>query len=91
MTLISRAATFIACTVLWAGCSSSSHVLTGTAREPISPESVRIYNEPPQVKYEQIATVTAFLVSDGASFMTGSDVLVDGGFALIAPEIVVRP
>jgi NAD(P)-dependent dehydrogenase (short-subunit alcohol dehydrogenase family) len=38
---------------------------------------------------EEIASVTSFLVSEGASFMTGSDVLVDGGFALIAPEIEV--
>ncbi len=30
---------------------------------------------------EEIAAVAAFLTSDAASFMTGSDVLVDGGMA----------
>ena len=41
-----------------AGCSTSSHVITGTPRPPISPESVRIYSAPP-AKYEQIATISA--------------------------------
>jgi len=36
---------------------------------------------------EEIAAVIAFLVSDAASFMTGTDVLVDGGVvaAIMAP------
>jgi NAD(P)-dependent dehydrogenase (short-subunit alcohol dehydrogenase family) len=29
---------------------------------------------------EEVAAVAAFLVSDDASFMSGTDVLVDGGF-----------
>jgi hypothetical protein len=41
-----------------AACSTSSHVLVGTARPPISPESVRVYLEPPP-KFEQIATIDA--------------------------------
>jgi len=35
---------------------------------------------------EEIASVAAFLASDGASFMTGTDVLVDGGMVGIAPD-----
>jgi hypothetical protein len=41
-----------------AACSTSSHVLVGTARPPISPDSVKVYLQPPP-KYEQIATVDA--------------------------------
>jgi NAD(P)-dependent dehydrogenase (short-subunit alcohol dehydrogenase family) len=33
---------------------------------------------------EEVASVVAFLVSDGASFMSGCDVLVDGGFLAVA-------
>jgi hypothetical protein len=39
-------------------CSTSSHVLIGTARPAISPQSVRLYYRPPP-KYEEIATVEA--------------------------------
>src|SRR5215469_11541688 len=44
--------------LLLAACSTSSHVLVGTARPPISPESVRIYTQPPP-HFEQIATLSA--------------------------------
>ena len=40
------------------GCSTSSHVMLGQARPPISPDSVRIYTVPPE-KYEQIASLNA--------------------------------
>jgi hypothetical protein len=39
-------------------CSTSSHVLVGTPRPPISPDSVRIYAQPPP-QYEQIAHLDA--------------------------------
>jgi hypothetical protein len=41
-----------------AACATSSHVLIGTARPAISPESVRVYYRPPP-KYEEIATISA--------------------------------
>jgi len=44
--------------VMLLGCSTSSHVMIGTARPPISPESVRVYVQPPE-KYEEIATLDA--------------------------------
>ncbi len=49
-------AALLACAA--AACSTSSHVLIGTARPPISPESVRVYLQPPP-KYEEIATINA--------------------------------
>ena len=40
------------------GCATSSHVMIGTARPPVSPESVRVYVQPPE-KYEEIAALDA--------------------------------
>jgi NAD(P)-dependent dehydrogenase (short-subunit alcohol dehydrogenase family) len=37
-------------------------------------------------KPEEVAKVVAFLTSEDASFMTGSDVLVDGGMVAVIPE-----
>jgi uncharacterized lipoprotein YajG len=50
-----------------AGCATSSHVLTGTPRSPIPPESVRVYTQPPPT-YEQIATIDA--TSQGSLALT---------------------
>jgi uncharacterized protein YbjQ (UPF0145 family) len=44
--------------LLLSACSTTSHVLVGTARAPISPDSVRVYLQPPP-KYETIATIDA--------------------------------
>ena len=44
--------------MLLLGCATSSHVMIGTARPPISPESVRVYVQPPE-KYEEIAAIDA--------------------------------
>jgi hypothetical protein len=43
---------------LLVACTSSSHVLVGTARPAITPDQVKVYFEPPP-KYEQIATLDA--------------------------------
>ena len=58
MPLISRVLRLGPAAVLAAllGCATSSHVMIGTARPPISPESVRVYVQPPE-KYEEIATL----------------------------------
>ena len=43
---------------LLAGCASGTALVTGTQRDAIPPEQVRIYNEPP-ASFEVIATVQA--------------------------------
>ena len=53
---------------LLGGCSTSSHVLVGTPRPPISPDSVRVYMQPPP-QYEQIAAIDAS--SKGSLTITG--------------------
>ena len=40
------------------GCSTSSHVVVGTVRAPIPPESVQVYLQPPP-RFEQVATLHA--------------------------------
>lgn len=58
-------AAILACSA--AACSTSSHVLIGTVRPPIPPESVRVYRQPPP-KYEEIATINA--TSQGSLALT---------------------
>ncbi|MGH8133888.1 MAG: hypothetical protein ACRETP_11780 [Steroidobacteraceae bacterium] len=58
MGLIQRLTVASAFAALLAACASSSHVLVGHARPPISPDQVKIYLEPP-VGYEEIATLDA--------------------------------
>jgi hypothetical protein len=55
---LQRLSMIAAAAALLAACSTSSHVLVGTTRPPISPESVKVYLEPPP-KYDQIATLDA--------------------------------
>lgn len=50
--------TACACALLLQACASSSHVLVGQARAPISPDQVKVYLEPPP-HYEQIAALDA--------------------------------
>jgi len=61
-----RLAAILTCAV--AGCSTSSHVLVGTARAPIPPESVQVYLQPP-ARYEQVATLSS--TSQGSLALTG--------------------
>jgi hypothetical protein len=68
--------------LLLLGCSTSSHVMIGTAHPPISPESVRIYLQPPE-KYEQIATLDA---SSQGSFAITSQQNMDKAIARLKEE-----
>jgi hypothetical protein len=52
---------------LLTGCQTSSHVMVGTARPPISPDAVKVYLQPPP-RYEEIATIDAS--SQGSFAMT---------------------
>jgi uncharacterized protein YbjQ (UPF0145 family) len=68
--------------LLLASCSTSSHVMLGTARPAISPDSVRIYNEPP-AQYEQIAQLNA--TSQG-TFAITSQQNIDAALARLKTE-----
>lgn len=57
-----RAALLASSLVVLAACASS-HMLVGTPRAAIAPEQVRIYADPPNVPYEEIALLD---VSSGA-------------------------
>lgn len=54
--------------LLLPGCSTSSHVMLGQTRPAISPESVRIYMQPPP-QYEEVAVLDA--TSQGSFAITG--------------------
>ena len=58
MTCLKTSILSAAFTLLLAGCSTSSHVLLGTPRPPITPDQVRVYAQPP-AHYEQIASINA--------------------------------
>jgi hypothetical protein len=68
--------------VLLLGCATSSHVMIGSAHPPISPESVRIYLQPPE-KYEEIATLDA---SSQGSFAVTSQQNMDKAIARLKEE-----
>jgi hypothetical protein len=50
---------------LWITACTTSHVMIGKARPPISPERVQIYTRPPNAHYEEIARLQT---SSGGSF-----------------------
>lgn len=56
-----------------AACAPSSHILTGTARAPISPANVRLYPTPPP-QFETIALLDA---SSKSAFGTGGQKSMD--------------
>jgi len=64
------------------GCATSSHVMIGTARPPISPESVRVYVQPPE-RYEEVATLDA---SSQGSFAITSQQNMDKAIARMKEE-----
>ena len=68
--------------VMLLGCATSSHVMIGTVHPPISPESVRVYVQPPE-KYEEVATIDA---SSQGSFAITSQQNMDKAIARMKEE-----
>jgi len=56
------------------------------AKNPIMQEMIKACPLGRRGTPDEIASVVSFLTSDAASYMTGSDVLVDGGMATILPR-----
>jgi hypothetical protein len=68
-----RIATWLLGTILLAACAPSSHILTGTARAPISPADVKIYSAPPP-NFEEVALLDA---SSRSAFGPGGQKSID--------------
>ena len=68
--------------LLLAGCSTSSHVLVGSARPPISPDAVQVYMQPP-AHYEPIASINA---SSSGSFAITSQQNMDKALSRMKNE-----
>jgi hypothetical protein len=68
--------------LLLAGCATSSHIVVGTTRAPISPEQVKVYLHPPE-KYEEVAVVDA---SSRQSFSPGDQAKTDKVIARLKEE-----
>jgi hypothetical protein len=50
-------AALVAAILVFTGACTTSHVMIGKARPPISPEQVVIYTRPPEMPYEEIARI----------------------------------
>jgi len=50
-------ATLVAAILIFTAACTTSHVMIGKARPPISPEQVVIYTRPPEMPYEEIARI----------------------------------
>jgi hypothetical protein len=59
---------------LMTACASTTHVLVGHPRPPITPDQVKIYPRPPATPFEEIATLDA---SSKSAFGTGGQKSVD--------------
>lgn len=71
------------CGVLFlAACATSSHVMVGKARPPVSPADVRVYMEPPR-HYDRIAILDA---SSEGSFQFGDQAKTDAALERLRRE-----
>jgi|SRR6185369_346709 len=65
--------TFAAVAFLAVGCTTGSHIVTGTARPAVLPDAVKLYTIPPE-KFDSVGIVSAFVESQTGQAATDNAV-----------------
>ena len=65
------------------GTTNTPMVRTGSATKEMLAETAKLFPMKRFAEPEEIANAIVFLLSDGSSFVTGTELVVDGGYSMI--------